>query len=99
MAATIDTWGNRGTTWVTQEEEEVTQPASVNMISALQITSKDVEDICPPDLVASDTSEDFDRGDSNTEYEDTSPMKKTNNLNLHTIAYGNLSESEERIGE
>ncbi|MCO5597252.1 hypothetical protein L7F22_051328 [Adiantum nelumboides] len=40
LAATIDTWGNRGTTWVTPEGNQIPQFVLLNMIRALSAHSQ-----------------------------------------------------------
>ncbi|MCO5593463.1 hypothetical protein L7F22_047477 [Adiantum nelumboides] len=41
LTATIDTWGNRGTTWVTPEGNQIPQFVLLNMIRAVSAHSKD----------------------------------------------------------
>ena len=41
LAATIDTWGTRGTTWVTPEGEEMPKLVPVNMVRAIDMPFKD----------------------------------------------------------
>ena len=67
LAATIDTSGTRGTTWVTPEGEEVPQIVPVNMVSAMHVTSDDQGVAHLPNREIDDSSEDSDQYDSGTE--------------------------------
>ncbi len=43
LAATIDTWGNRGTTWVTPKGSEIPQLVPLHMLRAMHVLSSDIQ--------------------------------------------------------
>lgn len=67
LAETIDTWGTRGTTWVTPEGEQIPQIVPVNMLRVAHVTSDDRREAHQSESETEDSSRDSDQDTSKTE--------------------------------
>ena len=81
LAATIDTWGTRGTTWVAPEGKELTQIVPLNMLGVARITFNNKKEQHLSESDIEDASEDSDQCTSYTESQEEtdSELEETKN--------------------